>query len=75
MPEVILRTTYLNSDFHRLAHKGILDFLNLPNGWEKTFPKDYQSQNQSVVLKNECIDYYLLPGWRKLIETKCSLSL
>ena len=75
MPEVIIRTTHLNSDFHRLADKGALDFLNLPIGWQKIFHRHYPAQNRSTAIINDSINDYFLPGWKKLIEKKCSLSL
>ena len=74
IPEVIIRTTHLNSDFHRLADNGTLDFLNLPNGWKEIFPRDYPAQNESIAIKNDSKDDYFLPGWKKLIERKCFLS-
>ena len=74
IPEVLLRTNNLNSDFHRLANQGALDFLKLTDGWEKLFPINSKAENTSISIKKDRIDDYLLPGWKNIIKSKSSLS-
>lgn len=74
-PEILIRTKSLNSDFHALAESGMLGFMNLPVGWQNSFPLDSQSLNQSLSLQADSIDSFLLPGWRSAIESKSSLAI
>ena len=74
IPEVLIRTNSLNSDFHRLANQGALDFLNLTDGWEKLFPINSKAENTSISIKKNRIEDYLLPGWKNIIKSKSSLS-
>lgn len=74
-PEILVRTKSLNSDFHGLAASGMLGFMNLPVGWQNTFPLDFLSLNQSLSLQADSIDSFLLPGWRAAIESKSSVAL
>lgn len=74
-PEILIRTKSLNSDFHNLATSGMLGFMNLPVGWQNFFPLGSPSLNQSLSLKAESVDSFLLPGWRATIESKSSIAL
>ena len=47
MPEVILRTSSLNSDFYKYFEENKLNFLNLPEGWQEIFPLNSSPINKS----------------------------
>ena len=78
IPEVIIRTEYLNDDFHYLAKIGHLEFMKLPANWSSVFKNDAAKLNTST--RNQ-IDIMaakqneLLPKYHKdLIEIKCSTA-
>ena len=78
MPEVIIRTEYLNYDFHYLASSGELDFMELPTDWSKIFVKDAARLNSSSshevdgkkLKQQELLSEY----HRNLIEIKCTTA-
>ena len=74
-PEILLRTKSLNSDFHQLAENGMLAFMNLPAGWQASFPLVSPRLNQSLSLRADSLDSFLLPGWRAAIESKSSVAI
>lgn len=80
LPGTLLRTHQLNSDFHRLALDGKLNFLRLPLGWQKKFPITSSRINRSSQSQNDLLlpgaEIWLnLPGWKSAVEAKSSLAL
>lgn len=47
IPDVLIRTESLNSDFHNLFEKGALSFLPLKDKWKERFPIDSKKTNTS----------------------------
>ena len=78
LPEVIIRTEYLNYDFHYLASAGELDFMELPTNWSQIFVKDAARLNSSSsheVDGKKLKQHELLSEYHKnLIELKCTTA-
>ena len=78
VPEVLIRTQTLNSDFHTLADHGALEFMDLPLGWKQLFPLNspkVNASNQDIQNEDLSTDDFWLPGWRNLVKEKSALSL
>lgn len=78
MPEIIIRTSCLNSDFYDYYKKDRLNFLDLPKGWESIFPLHSLPINQSSKSfknsKQNDISNYFSNYHRDLLKLKCNLS-
>ena len=78
MPEVILRTASLNSDFYRYFNENKLKFLNLPEGWQQIFPLNSSPINKSNLSSSKSslkeIDKYLSNYHKSLINYKSNIS-
>tara|TARA_Y200000002_G_C22684787_1_gene665542 strand:- start:1937 stop:2812 length:876 start_codon:yes stop_codon:yes gene_type:complete len=78
MPEVILRTASLNSDFYRYFNENKLNFLNLPEGWQQIFPLNSSPINKSNLSSSKSslkeIDKYLSNYHKSLINYKSNIS-
>ena len=81
VPEIIIRTASLNSDFHRYADSGSLSFMGLPAGWKKDFPLNSSKKNTSssslhaVSEAAYSVRSLWMSGWRSAVERKSGLSL
>ena len=77
-PEIILKTETLNSDFHYLVKKGMMNFLNLPTQWIEAFPisaKPINSSNISSKLEDSNKKKFISKKYLDLIYKKSSISL
>ena len=78
VPEILIRTENLNSDFHGLADNGALDFMQLPLRWKEVFPLNSPKVNASNLdseNKASSITDFWLAGWKALVKEKSALSL
>lgn len=78
LPEIILRTSTLNSDFYEYYNNRKLDFLNLPIGWQNIFPLNSIPINKSKLSSSKSFDFnidnYLSIYHRELLKSKSNLS-
>ena len=78
MPEVILRTSTLNSDFYKYFEENKLNFLNLPKGWQKIFPLNSSPINKSNLSSSQSsvqlINKYLSTYHKNLIKNKSNIA-
>ena len=76
-PDVLLRTTSLNADFHALASADVLGFLDLREDWDVFFPLDAAPLNQSALSSrlDQCRDEYWTDDWLDLVGRKCAVPL
>lgn len=82
IPDILIRTSNLSADFHRLASYGRLDFLKLPVHWQVSFPinapkinASTQSQSSKKVRPGHSVGSALPSSWKKAIEKKSKLAL
>lgn len=78
VPEILIRTETLNSDFHALADNGALGFMELPLGWKQVFPLDsprINASNPDSQNKASSPFDFWLSGWKDLVKEKSALSL
>ncbi len=77
LPEVIIQTEYLNTDFHTLAKSGELEFLRLNDNWETIFPKDSKKINTSGFSNQSqsTTDLILNENYKRDLNNRCSLAL
>ena len=78
IPEIIIRTTFLNSDFYDYYKKDKLNFLDLPQGWESIFqlhslPINQYSKSFENYKQNDTSNYFS-NYHRDLLNLKCKLS-
>jgi hypothetical protein len=76
-PDVLLRTSSLNADFHVLASAGSLGFLDLRKDWDVCFPLEAAPLNQSGLSSGlgRCRDEYWTDDWIDLVGRKCAVPL
>ena len=67
LPEIVIRTSTLNDDFHAYANAGRLDFLGLKSDWKEDFPLESEQRNVSSLsssntsldkVQEYCSDYH-----------------
>jgi len=67
LPDIIIRTSTLNDDFHAYANSGQLGFLNLKPDWQQEFPLESEQRNVSSLsssntsldkVQEYCSDYH-----------------
>ena len=70
IPEIILKTENLNSDFHNFADAGDLNFLNLPKYWKDHFPLESRKDNISKLSNNKLLKTELRKEFSEIIKNK-----
>ena len=67
LPEIVIRTSTLNDDFHAYANADQLNFLNLKPDWKEEFPLESEQRNVSSLsssntsldkVQEYCSDYH-----------------
>lgn len=67
LPEIVIRTSTLNDDFHAYADANQLNFLNLKPDWKEEFPLESEQRNVSSLsssntsldkVQEYCSDYH-----------------
>ena len=79
MPDILMRTSTLNQDFHQYARSGKLEFLNLKQDWDQVLPLEDKPRNASKLsssnMLQDKVNLYLSMYHRELINCKSQVAL